>query len=616
MVPLQDEFASLHCQITNRQDEMSYSDYSDGYSDEGVQFRTEADLDAYLDDEEYDLMGAMVPRVRKLLASRAPNKQFSSFQVKQALWDSGFDVESAVIACVRPIQRLRNQHLHLHTHLHLLLPLPLPLATDSFDWLEEEDPEDEARSRSSKQAEPQRFTHKRATKPTKPRSPVDVAQYLRGMKPHLSFVVLGHVDSGKSTLMGRVLYDVGVVSQQQLHKLQRESEKIGKSSFHLAWVMDQTSEERERGVTVSICTSEFETKGGAFTIVDAPGHRDFVPNTIGGVYQSDVALLTIDCNVNGFESGFDLDGQTKEHTLLARSMDIRTVVVAMNKMDTVNWSQKRFEEIRGKLTPYFREIGFQDDQIKWVPLSGMTGEGVHKIPYPSQQYWYHGPTLIELLESLAEVPAEKNVVDAPFLFSVMESDPSSKKNDEAIITGKLESGSIQPGETINIYPSEQSALVDKIMFGKDDTVKPVAVKGEFVSLRLRQAFPKEIENGDIAAAVTVDDVQVMRTLKLRLLTFKMNRPLLPGTSVMLFHGVYEQPARISKLIALLDKADPTKVQKRKVKHLPSNQIAVVEVELTDKRQWLPVLPFDKNKHLSRIILRKDGRSIATGVVIE
>lgn len=458
--------------------------------------------------------------------------------------------------------------------------------------------------------------YQRITTPTKPRDPVDVQHYVTNLKPHCSFVVLGHVDAGKSTLMGRLLYDIGAVDISHIRKLKKESERIGKGSFHLAWVMDQTAEERERGVTVSICTSDFETNAARFTIVDAPGHRDFVPSAIAGISQADVALLSIDCGTDAFESGFNLDGQTKEHTLLARSMGVSRIVVAMNKMDTADWDMARFTQIKNELGAFFEDIGLKEKQISWVPCSGLSGEGVYKKPYPENQTWYKGPNLIQQLENVATDIAEEykdDIVDSKFLFSILEVIPSSK-NEEAIITGKIESGSIQPGESITIYPSGQGVLVDKIQTGNDKHASRIAVKGDFVTLKLRHAYPEDIEGGDLGASVDYN-VEAFRKFTVQLLTFNMERPLLPGTPFILFRGVCQQPARISKLECLVDKSDPSKVLKKKVKHLGSNKAALVEVELTERKRWIPTLKFSQNKHLGRVLFRKDGRTIAAGAVM-
>ncbi|CCD22480.1 ribosome dissociation factor GTPase HBS1 NDAI_0A03230 [Naumovozyma dairenensis CBS 421] len=604
-----------------------YSD--DDYDDDNgpMDFQDEAEFDDYLNDEEYDLINDVLPTVKKEMADY---QGWNNLNLKLALFDHEFDTQAAlshlkktfkkkkvlkeVTKPVATTTNKKNTAKKIEKDISKLNIQDKKDSAASLDWLDEEDEEE---ARPKKTNEPVIRTYKKVSVPTKPRKPVNVTEYLPTAKPHLSFVVLGHVDAGKSTLMGRLLYDIGAVNSNQIRKLKKESEQIGKGSFHLAWVMDQTTEERERGVTVSICTSDFETEKANFTIVDAPGHRDFVPNAIAGVSQADVAVLSIDCGTDAFESGFNLDGQTKEHTLLAKSMDVNNVIVAMNKMDSVNWSLGRYLEIQGKLSHYFEEVGFSEDQIKWVPCSGFSGEGVYKIPYPKEQYWYTGESLVQTLEDVAiEISKEsvKEVVGFPFLFSILEVIPS-KKNEEAIITGKLGSGSIQPGETITLYPSEQSVVVDKILMGKEQNQVPIAIKGDFVTLKLRHAHPEDIQGGDLGASVDYN-VSASQKFTLQVLTFKMDRPLLPGTSFMLFRGVCEQPARVSKLVSTVDKRDPSKIIKKKIRHLSSNQAAIIEVELTERRRWIPMLTFNENKHLGRVVLRKDGRTIAAGAVLQ
>ncbi|SCV03680.1 LAMI_0H10088g1_1 [Lachancea mirantina] len=458
--------------------------------------------------------------------------------------------------------------------------------------------------------------HKKATEPTKPKSPLDLTAYLSKRKPHLSFVVLGHVDAGKSTLMGRLLYDIGAVDNKLIRKLKRESEVVGKSSFHLAWVMDQTQEERSRGVTVDICTSSFETKEADFTIVDAPGHRDFVPNAITGISLVDVAVLSVDCSTDAFESGFNLDGQTKEHTILARSLGIHHLIVALNKMDTVDWYEGRFRDIQFELRNFFESIGLKEENISWIPLSGLSGEGVVGTKYPLQQTWYKGPSLVGELECIARTSGSKDqatLESNPFLFSILDVSPSGK-NGDALLSGKVEAGKIQAGETITIYPSEQSVLIENIYNDSSQNPQAAAIEGDFVTLKVKSAQHEDIKTGDIAAIVGYD-VGTAQEFTARLLTFKLDRPLLPGTPFILFRGGTQQPARIKRLVSIVDKADPAKVIKKKVKHIGSNQAAVVELELTEKKRRIPLMTLEENKHLSKVLLRKEGRTIAAGAIM-
>lgn len=458
-------------------------------------------------------------------------------------------------------------------------------------------------------------TYKKANIPTKPKNPIDLEKYLSDKKPHLNFVVLGHVDAGKSTLMGRLLYDVGAVDNKLIRKLQRESDVAGKSSFHLAWVMDQTPEERSRGVTVDVCTSDFETEASTFTIIDAPGHRDFVPNAIAGVSQADVAVLSIDCGPDAFESGFNLDGQTKEHALLARSLGVRHIIIAMNKMDTADWYEGRFRDIQWELRNFFQDIGIEEDKLSWVPCSGLSGEGVYKKEYSIGVTWYNGPSLVGSLEVVAQKLGKLNVKDvsnSPFVFSILDA-AASGKNKDVTISGRVESGSIQAGETITIYPSEQSVIVESVLCGNDQHPTPIAIKGDFVGLKLRNAHYEDIQGGDLAAVVGFD-IPSAQEFTVKLLTFQLDRPLLPGTPFILFRGACEQPARIKKLHSIVDKATMTKILKSKVKHLGSQKAAIVELELTEKKRRIPMLTFSLSKHLGRVVLRKEGRTIAAGLV--
>lgn len=609
---------------------MAYSDYSDG-ADDMPDFHDEGEFDDFLNDDEYELMNQVFPHLKEQLQDY---QGWDNLSLKLALFDNGFDSESTLAELKITLKKKKTPKKTVaavngtDSVVQKLSDVSIskPIASNGLpDWLDEDEIENERNGNGSDDEERAVQRYYKTIVPTRPKKSQDVSAYIKSALPHLSFVVLGHVDAGKSTLMGRLLYDLKIVNQSQLRKLQRESETMGKSSFKFAWIMDQTSEERERGVTVSICTSHFSTERANFTIVDAPGHRDFVPNAIMGISQADMAILCVDCSINAFESGFDLDGQTKEHMLLASSLGIHDLIIAMNKMDNVNWSQQRFEEIKSKLLPYLIDIGFCKDNICWVPISGFSGEGVHKIGYTDDvEKWYNGPNLMSTLENAALKVSKENEITSkedPFLFSVLEIIPLKKTNSElALISGKLESGSIQPGESLTIYPSEQSCIVDKIQVGSQQGQSTnheetgVAIKGDFVTLKLRKAYPEDIQNGDLAASVDYPSVHSAQCFVLELTTFEMNRPLLPGSPFILFIGIKEQPARIKKLISLIDKS--SNVLKKKVRHLGSKQRALVEIELIEVKRWIPLLTASENDRLGRVVLRKDGRTIAAGKISE
>lgn len=437
-------------------------------------------------------------------------------------------------------------------------------------------------------------------------------------KPHKSFVVIGHVDAGKSTLMGRLLYDLKVVDAKTVNKLVREAEKSGKGSFALAWIMDQTTEERSRGVTVDICATDFDTSSTRFTAIDAPGHKDFVPQMIGGVTQADVALLVVDAINGEFEAGFKMDGQTKEHTLLVKNLGIEKLCVAVNKLDKEGWSNERFTEIESQLTAYLssEEVGFSQENITFIPISGLTGQNVAKRESIKEFDWYKGPTLIKYLEKVEisneSVPIDlgNKVSSEDFTLSV--NDVFEISNSEFGVKGKVLSGYIQPGETVVISPSNDYLQVQSLKM-KDNFVD-VAISGENVtiSFKLQQLTNKSIDELNIGDLILKSDSPVasVRSFTSRIRLFNMNKPLLVGTPFLLFRNNSYVPARITKIIDI--EGD---LKKKKKKHLVSKNTAIVEIEVQGDRP-LPLAKFSDSKLLGRVVIRREGATVGAGTVLE
>ena len=204
---------------------------------------------------------------------------------------------------------------------------------------------------------------------------------------HTNYQV-GHVDAGKSTLMGHLLCLLGVVSKKELHKNKMASQKIGKGSFAYAWVLDETGEERERGVTIDVAQTKFETSKKTVNLLDAPGHKDFVPNMISGASQADVAILVVDSTQGGFEAGFEQGGQTREHVVLVRALGVQNLIVAVNKMENVDWSKDRFDYISKELLEFFKNVGFKRCDSVFVPVSGLEGDNLlEKSTTPQLLLW-------------------------------------------------------------------------------------------------------------------------------------------------------------------------------------------------------------------------------------
>ncbi|KAJ5646636.1 HBS1-like protein [Penicillium lividum] len=410
-------------------------------------------------------------------------------------------------------------------------------------------------------------------------------------KKSANFVVIGHVDAGKSTLMGRLLADQGAIDQRTLEKYRKEAEKIGKGSFALAWVLDQGSEERARGVTIDIATNQFETDTTAFTIVDAPGHRDFVPNMIAGASQADFAVLVIDSSVGKFESG--LKGQTKEHALLVRSMGVQKIVVAVNKMDTVQWDKARFEEIEQQISSFLTTAGFQEKNISFVPCSGVLGDNISRRSEDPHASWYAGRTLIEELETSEP---STHALDKPLRMTIGDVFRGGVQNPISI-SGRLDAGSLQVGDQILTMPSGETALIRSLEV--DGETSDWAVAGQNVVLNLANIDPVHLRSGDVVCRSS-SPIPTITSFTTKVLAFEHLMPML----VDVHRGRLHVPGRISKLVATLDKASGLPIKKRP-KIVAPGTVARVVVEMDT------AVPLEAP---TRIVLRAGGSTVAAGLL--
>ncbi|KAG7664055.1 uncharacterized protein J8A68_002433 [[Candida] subhashii] len=469
---------------------------------------------------------------------------------------------------------------------------------------------------SNKEQQQSSDRKKSIVKETKPFKKIDLEKELRTnpnyTKPHKSFVVIGHVDAGKSTLMGRLLFDYGIVDAKTVNKLVRESEKAGKGSFALAWIMDQTEEERSHGVTVDICATDFETPSTKFTAIDAPGHKDFVPQMIGGVSQADFALLVVDTITGEFESGFAMDGQTKEHTILAKNLGIEKICVVLNKMDKENWNQTRFDIIKNQLTEFLTgpEVEFNEDQIDFIPISALSGNNVVKRDESIDALnWYTGPTLGSYLENVELANKSENLYTEPFFLSVHD---VYKSTGELKVSGKISSGYIMAGETIISLPSEESLQVNTIKEAKkpvDFSISGQLIQMAFKASQLSNEAVEQIRIGDLITKLG-SPARTVKKFIVSLHLFNMDKPLLVGMPFILFRNNCQVPARVSKIIEITSGK-----KKKKLLHLVSKQTAIVEITV-DENSSLPLTKYSDNKILGRIVIRREGVTIGAGTVVD
>jgi len=287
-------------------------------------------------------------------------------------------------------------------------------------------------------------------------------------KKHLGIVIVGHVDAGKSTTTGRLLFELGGLNERELEKLRKEAQELGKDSFVFAFFLDRTQEERRRGVTIQCTTKEFFTTSYHYTIIDAPGHRDFIKNMISGASQADIALLMVPACKGEFETSIsrgnhkkgEIQGQTRQHARLCHLLGIEQLIVGVNKMDdkTVNWSQERFAEIKSEVEKMLTKIGYKTKKIPFIPMSGWRGDNLKAKS--ENMPWYKGWevtlkdkisgfTLVDALENVAKPP--KRITKKPFRMPV--SGVYKIKGVGDVITGRIEQGQISPDVNVRFYPS-------------------------------------------------------------------------------------------------------------------------------------------------------------------
>ncbi|KAL3460467.1 hypothetical protein BJX64DRAFT_185451 [Aspergillus heterothallicus] len=410
-------------------------------------------------------------------------------------------------------------------------------------------------------------------------------------KNAMNFVVIGHVDAGKSTLMGRLLADLKAVDQRTLDKYRREAEKIGKGSFALAWVLDQGSEERARGVTIDIATSKFETESTVFTIVDSPGHRDFVPNMIAGASQADFAVLVIDSSIGNYESG--LKGQTKEHALLVRSMGVQRIIVAVNKMDTVQWDEERFEEIEQQVSAFLTTAGFQAKNISFVPCSGISGDNITRRSEDPNVSWYTGGTLVQELEATEPYT---HALEKPLRMTIGDVFRGSIQHPLSI-SGRIDAGSLQIGDQVYTMPSGETATIRSLEV--DGEPSEWAVAGQNVVLNLANIDPIHLRSGDVVCHASAPIANIS-SFTCKVLAFDH---LLPSM-IDVHRGRLHVPGRISRLVAILDKGSGN-VLKKKPKVVPPGAVARVVVEMDH------AVPLEAP---TRVVLRAGGDTIAAGLL--
>jgi len=310
-------------------------------------------------------------------------------------------------------------------------------------------------------------------------------------KVHINIVVIGHVDAGKSTTTGHLIYKCGGIDKRTIEKFEKEAQEMGKGSFKYAWVLDKLKAERERGITIDIALWKFETPKYYITIIDAPGHRDFIKNMITGTSQADCGVLVVASGTGEFEAGIAKNGQTREHALLAYTLGVKQLIVVVNKMDdkSVNWSETRYNEIKSEVSGFIKKIGYNPEKVPFVPISGWLGDNM--LEKSSNLTWYKGPTLLEALDG---VDPPKRPTDKPLRLPLQ--DVYKIGGIGTVPVGRVETGILKPGMTVTFAPSGLSTEVKSIEMHHEALTQ--AIPGDNVGFNVKGLSIKDIRRGFVA----------------------------------------------------------------------------------------------------------------------
>jgi len=426
----------------------------------------------------------------------------------------------------------------------------------------------------------------------------------KSAKPHLNLVIMGHVDHGKSTTTGNLLYQAGAIDERTIKAFEEEAAKLGKGTFKYAWVLDNLKEERERGLTIDLRFLKFETNKYYFTVIDAPGHRDFVKNMITGASQADGAILFCSAKRGEFEAGIGPGGQTREHAFLAFTLGVRQVVVAVNKMDdaTVNWGKERYEEVKNEVTRMLKMVGFKVEKVNFVPTSGWTADNL--IKKSDKMPWYTGPTLIEALD-LFELPPKPT--KKPLRIPIQ--DVYSITGIGTVPVGRVETGVLKEGTNLVFMPSKKTAEVKSMEM--HHTRIPVAEPGDNIGMNVRGIAKTEVHRGDVAGPV--DNPPTVATEFIgQIIVIYHPTAIAAGYTPVLHYHTGQIACRFTELLKKLDPRTGQVVEE-KPSFLKTGDAAWVKMEPLHP---IAIETYTTFPELGRFAVRDMGTTVAAGVVKE
>ncbi|KAF8487577.1 P-loop containing nucleoside triphosphate hydrolase protein [Gautieria morchelliformis] len=423
-------------------------------------------------------------------------------------------------------------------------------------------------------------------------------------KQHLNIVFVGHVDAGKSTMGGNLLFVTGMVDKRTMEKYEREAKEAGRETWYLSWALDSTPQERSKGKTVEVGRAYFETPARKYTILDAPGHKTFVPSMISGAAQADVALLVISARKGEFETGFERGGQTREHIMLVKTAGVSKLVVVINKMDesTVEWSKARYDEIKDKIIPFIKAAGFNPkSDVSFIPVSGYTGLNLKDRVSKQQCPWWDGPSLIELLDTL---PMVDRKITGPLMMPISE----KYKDMGTVAVGKIESGRLHKGDSLILMPNHTHVEVSAIYNEMEDELQ-VAQCGDNVRIRLRGVEDEDISPGFVLSSPE-RSVRAVRQFEAQLAILDHKNIICAGYSAVMHVHTLAEEVTLAALISYFDK----KTGRRSKKPPQFAKKGQKIVALVEASAPVCVERFSDYAQLGRFTLRDEGKTVAIGKV--
>ncbi|EEP76454.1 eukaryotic peptide chain release factor GTP-binding subunit [Uncinocarpus reesii 1704] len=433
-------------------------------------------------------------------------------------------------------------------------------------------------------------------------------------REHVNLIFIGHVDAGKSTLGGSILYATGMVDERTMEKYKKEAKDAGRETWYLSWALDLTNEERSKGKTVEVGRAFFKTSGETaqgpmtrhYTILDAPGHKSFVPNMIGGASQADVGILVISARKGEYETGFERGGQTREHALLARNAGVKKLIVAVNKMDdpTVEWSKARYEECSTKIGKFLEAMGYKKDDLKFMPISAQKTVGIN-TPVPKDLApWWNGPSLLDYLHNMS-MPERK--INAPFMMPIN----AKYKDMGTVIEGRIESGVLKKGATCILMPNREEVTVTAL-YGETEEEIPTATCGDQIRARLRGAEEEDIMPGFVMCSPK-RPVHCVTAFEAKIRILDLKSILTAGFNcVMHVHSAIEE-VTFAALLHKLEK-ETGRRSKKPPPFASKGQTIIARLEVIGGAGAVCVERFEDYNQLGRFTLRDQGQTIAIGMI--